>query len=186
ARLAAERRSHEQAASLLELANAVAGAPDDSSALLGDWAFMAALVEAAGNLVFQLIMNSVRELYLPHAEAFAALVADRETLGELYTRVARAIDERAGDARARALRRSGRRPPARLGRGSRRGARARAAPGRGQAVTDVLEADFCVIGAGAGGAVTAAELAEAGARVVVLEQGPSHDADEFSARPPEM
>ncbi len=53
-------------------------------------------------------------------------------------------------------------------------------------MTDVLEADFCVIGAGAGGAVTAAELAEAGARVVVLEQGPSHDADEFSARPPEM
>jgi|CZKG01.1.fsa_nt_gi GntR family transcriptional repressor for pyruvate dehydrogenase complex len=103
ARLAAERRSHEQAASLLELANAVAGAPDDSSALLGDWAFMAALVEAAGNLVFQLIMNSVRELYLPHAEAFAALVADRETLGELYTRVARAIDERDGDGAAAAI-----------------------------------------------------------------------------------
>jgi choline dehydrogenase-like flavoprotein len=51
---------------------------------------------------------------------------------------------------------------------------------------DVLDADFCVVGAGAGGAVVAAELAEGGARVVLLEQGPRHDADSFTARPPEM
>jgi choline dehydrogenase-like flavoprotein len=49
-----------------------------------------------------------------------------------------------------------------------------------------IEADVCVIGAGAGGAVAAAELAEGGARVVVLEQGPRHDADRFSAQPVEM
>ncbi|HYM55629.1 MAG TPA: GMC family oxidoreductase [Solirubrobacteraceae bacterium] len=49
-----------------------------------------------------------------------------------------------------------------------------------------LDADFCVIGAGAGGGVVAAELAEGGARVVVLEQGPLHDPDGFTARPPEM
>ncbi|HZV73593.1 MAG TPA: GMC family oxidoreductase [Conexibacter sp.] len=49
-----------------------------------------------------------------------------------------------------------------------------------------IEADVCVIGAGAGGAVAAAELAEGGASVVVLEQGPRHDADRFSARPLEM
>jgi choline dehydrogenase-like flavoprotein len=49
-----------------------------------------------------------------------------------------------------------------------------------------LEADFCVIGAGAGGAVAACELAEGGARVVVLEQGGAHDADEFTARPSQM
>lgn len=49
-----------------------------------------------------------------------------------------------------------------------------------------LTADVCVIGAGAGGAVVAAELAEGGARVVVLEQGPRHRADDFSARPPQM
>lgn len=49
-----------------------------------------------------------------------------------------------------------------------------------------LSADFCVIGAGAGGAVAAAELAEGGARVVLLEQGARHDADGFTARPPEM
>jgi choline dehydrogenase-like flavoprotein len=51
---------------------------------------------------------------------------------------------------------------------------------------EALDADFCVVGAGAGGAVVAAELAEGGARVVVLEQGPQHDPDGFTARPPEM
>ncbi len=49
-----------------------------------------------------------------------------------------------------------------------------------------IETDVCIVGAGAGGAVAAAELAEGGARVVVLEQGPRHDADDFSARPVEM
>ncbi len=49
-----------------------------------------------------------------------------------------------------------------------------------------IDADVCVIGAGAGGAVVAAELAEGGADVVVLEQGPRHEADRFSARPLEM
>ncbi len=47
-------------------------------------------------------------------------------------------------------------------------------------------ADVCVVGAGAGGAVLAAELAEGGARVTLLEQGPAHDPDGFTARPPEM
>lgn len=51
---------------------------------------------------------------------------------------------------------------------------------------DRIEADIVVIGAGAGGAVAAAELAEGGARVVILEQGPRHDPDGFTARPPEM
>jgi choline dehydrogenase-like flavoprotein len=53
-------------------------------------------------------------------------------------------------------------------------------------MSPAIDADVCVIGAGAGGAVTAAEMAEGGARVVVLEQGPLHDPDEFTARPPEM
>jgi GntR family transcriptional regulator, transcriptional repressor for pyruvate dehydrogenase complex len=95
ARLAAARRSQEQAASLLELADAIAHAGEDGAALLADWAFMAALVEASGNLVFQLIMNSVRELYLPHADAFAALVANRAELAPLYARAAEAVG--AGD-----------------------------------------------------------------------------------------
>lgn len=49
-----------------------------------------------------------------------------------------------------------------------------------------LRADVCVIGAGAGGAVVAAELAEGGLDVVVLEQGHRHDPDDFTARPPQM
>jgi choline dehydrogenase-like flavoprotein len=49
-----------------------------------------------------------------------------------------------------------------------------------------IDADVCIVGAGAGGAVAAAELAEGGAKVVVLEQGREHDADTFSARPVEM
>jgi choline dehydrogenase-like flavoprotein len=49
-----------------------------------------------------------------------------------------------------------------------------------------IGADVVVVGAGAGGAVAAAELAEGGARVVLLEQGPAHDADSFTARPTEM
>jgi choline dehydrogenase-like flavoprotein len=53
-------------------------------------------------------------------------------------------------------------------------------------LTTRLAADVCVVGAGAGGAVVAAELAEGGARVVVLEQGPARGAQDFTARPPEM
>jgi DNA-binding FadR family transcriptional regulator len=98
ARLAAARRSDEQARSLRELADAMAAAGDDSARLRADWAFMAGLVEAAGNLVFQLIMNSVRELYLERAEAFAALVAQGGSLAVLYARAATAVD--AGDADA--------------------------------------------------------------------------------------
>jgi choline dehydrogenase-like flavoprotein len=43
-----------------------------------------------------------------------------------------------------------------------------------------LDADVCVIGAGAGGAVVAAELAEGGMSVVVLEEGEWHEPDEFT------
>jgi choline dehydrogenase-like flavoprotein len=57
---------------------------------------------------------------------------------------------------------------------------------RSRACPSILEADVCVIGAGAGGAVIAAELAEGGANVVVLEQGPVHDPDGFSAQPLQM
>ncbi len=103
ARLAAERRSDAQAEELSELARALAGADEDASALLADWTFMAAMVEAAGNLVFQLIMNSVRELYLPHAGSFVALVSHREQLAPLYLDAAAAVSRRDGDAAAAAI-----------------------------------------------------------------------------------
>jgi len=103
ARLAAQRRSEEQALQLRELAAAVAGAEDTGARLAADWAFMAALVEAADNLVFQLIMNSVRELYLQRAEAFTALVSPAESLARLYARAASAIARRDPDGAPRAV-----------------------------------------------------------------------------------
>ena len=103
ARLAARRRSAEQAGSLLELAQAAADALDSQTALLADWAFMAALVEAAGNLVFQLIMNSVRELYLPRVEAFTALVSAADELAPLYLEAAQAIEDGDGERAVAAI-----------------------------------------------------------------------------------
>ena len=50
----------------------------------------------------------------------------------------------------------------------------------------LVRADACVIGTGAGGAPVAKELAEAGMRVVMLEEGEHHTADHFTARPREM
>lgn len=52
---------------------------------------------------------------------------------------------------------------------------------------DLVEhADVAVIGTGAGGAVVAAELAEAGARVIALEEGEHHTGRDFTARPLEQ
>lgn len=103
ARLAAGRRSDEQSAALIELGQAAADATDSQTALLADWAFMAALVEAAGNLAFQLIMNSVRELYLPRVEAFAGLVSDPLELAPLYLQTARAVQAGDGELAAAAV-----------------------------------------------------------------------------------
>ena len=103
ARLAAERRSDAQADEIAELARAVASAGDDHGALLADWHFMAAIVGATGNIVFQLIMNSVRELYLPRIGAFRGIVAHRDAWAPTYLRAAAAIEQRDGDAAAAAV-----------------------------------------------------------------------------------
>lgn len=103
ARLAAERRTPVQAEQLAELAAAVAAAVDDDTALLADWHFMETLVEASGNLVFRLIMNTVRRLYLPNAEAFRPVVADRLRLVGRYRRAAAAVAAGDGARAARAV-----------------------------------------------------------------------------------
>jgi choline dehydrogenase-like flavoprotein len=49
-----------------------------------------------------------------------------------------------------------------------------------------VRVDTCVIGAGAGGAPVAKELAEGGMSVAILEEGPRYTTDDFNARPRDM
>jgi DNA-binding FadR family transcriptional regulator len=103
ARLAARRRTDEQAKRLGRLAGQIAEAPDTPAAQLLDLAFMAELVEASDNVVFVLILNTVRRLYLDHADLLQAVVADRDRLAGLYARAARAIAEHAEGRAAGAI-----------------------------------------------------------------------------------
>jgi DNA-binding FadR family transcriptional regulator len=91
ARLAAQRRTPDHERALAELAGAFAAAPDDATAQMLDLAFMQTLIDAAGNLIFQLIINSIRELYLGHLERFRPIVADRASTAPLYAAAAAAI-----------------------------------------------------------------------------------------------
>ena len=84
--LAAERRSDDQARELTAIA---ATAATDQTA---DFAFFSTLVEAAGNVVFSLILNSVRAVYFEHAAFFAAMFAP--DLAPLYARAADAVQRR--------------------------------------------------------------------------------------------
>jgi DNA-binding FadR family transcriptional regulator len=102
AKLAARRRSEDQAQGLCDLAGAFAAADDEAGALRADWEFMAALVEAAGNLVFQLIMNSVRQLYLPNAASFVGMVQGGG-LAPLYARAAGSVRDRDAEGAAQSV-----------------------------------------------------------------------------------
>jgi GntR family transcriptional repressor for pyruvate dehydrogenase complex len=90
--LAAHRRSEEQAERLAALARGIAGAPDDAAAQAVDFAWATELAQAAGNLVFLLVLNAIRALYFEHA-ASLPVTARREELAPLYARAARAIGE---------------------------------------------------------------------------------------------
>jgi GntR family transcriptional regulator, transcriptional repressor for pyruvate dehydrogenase complex len=90
--LAASRRSPEQAELLGRLAREIAAAPDATAAQGFDLAFMATVIEAAGNLAFSLIANSIRDVYLQSLELFRAIVTRREELD--YAAVAAAIGAR--------------------------------------------------------------------------------------------
>jgi GntR family transcriptional regulator, transcriptional repressor for pyruvate dehydrogenase complex len=102
ARLAAERRTAAQARRLRELAERIADAGDEETAQTLDFAFFSEMVDAAGNVVYALVMNSIRELYFQRAELFRALVADHAELAPLYGRAAAAVEAgsaaRAGSA----------------------------------------------------------------------------------------
>jgi GntR family transcriptional repressor for pyruvate dehydrogenase complex len=103
ARLAAQRRSEQQADQIQEAVRAIGLAADDEAAQLADWAFVSAVVEASGNLVFQLLGNSVRRLYLARAPQFLAIVTGRDELEPLYEAVSDAIRDSDPDRAAEAM-----------------------------------------------------------------------------------
>lgn len=101
ARLAAERRTDDEARAIGELATRLRESEGAPAAQALDWELMALIVEASGNVVLRLIMNSIRALYLEHADAFRAVVGDLGELVPLYEDAAAAIA--AGDTEGAAI-----------------------------------------------------------------------------------
>jgi DNA-binding FadR family transcriptional regulator len=101
AALAAERRSTDQAERLRDLAAAFAAAPDAEAAQALDFAFVTELAQAANNLVFVLILNSIRALYFEHAAALPVTARPRD-LAPSYAEAADAVAGRDA-ARARSV-----------------------------------------------------------------------------------
>jgi GntR family transcriptional repressor for pyruvate dehydrogenase complex len=97
--LAAARRTDAESALLARLAGELGATADDAAAQGLDLAFMATVIEAARNLAFSLIANSIRDVYLQRLELFRPIVDGRDDLA--YAAVAAAIEERDA-ARARA------------------------------------------------------------------------------------
>src|SRR4051794_19672102 len=100
ARLAAERRSKDQAQRLETLAERIATAPDAAAAQALDFAFFSELVEAAGNVVLVLVMNSIRRVYFSRGELFVPIV---RIPPEPYARAAQAVKRRQPSAAERAV-----------------------------------------------------------------------------------
>ena len=90
ARLAAARRSDEQARAAAPARRRLAAARDDARRRASTSRSWRTVIDAAGNLVFTLIMNSIRELYLAAPRAASGRSSrDREALAPLYARRAR-------------------------------------------------------------------------------------------------
>src|SRR3954469_22186280 len=105
ARLAATRRMDDQAQALQETAQRIAHAPDATAAQALDWAFYATIVDAAGNLVLALVMNSIRHVYFQRADLFAKVVDNHHELAPLYARAARPTAQPDPDEAAPAVKR---------------------------------------------------------------------------------
>src|SRR4051812_7127812 len=102
ARLAATHRSDDQSQALQQTAERVKEAPDTAAAQALDWAFYSTIVDAAGNLVLALVMNSIRHVYFQRADLFAQVVDDHEELAPLYAEAAAAIAQKEPEQAARA------------------------------------------------------------------------------------
>ena len=103
AALAAERRSDQAAADLVDIARAASSATDGPTAQAADFAFFAGVIDAAQNIVYALVMNSIRPVYFEHAQLFAPIVASGVGLGPLYEEAAEAIARGDGDGALRAV-----------------------------------------------------------------------------------
>jgi DNA-binding FadR family transcriptional regulator len=90
--LAAARADAQRAAQISELAAALTAAPDAASAALIDFAFFTEIARSAENIVFLLIVNTIRSVYLEHAELIP-VTADHQPLAPMYVSLARAISE---------------------------------------------------------------------------------------------
>lgn len=100
--LAAERCSDAGADRLAVLAGEFARTDDADAATAAriDFAFFTEVADAAGNIVFVLILNAIRDLYFAHLSAIPVTARPAE-LAPLYGRLATAIGEdRPDDARA--------------------------------------------------------------------------------------
>jgi DNA-binding FadR family transcriptional regulator len=101
ARLAAERSTNP--GRLVEIAERLAEAGSAKEAQQIDFAFFSELVEASDNVVFVLILNSIRKLYFDRAELFHPLVEDRAELAPLYARAAAHVAAGEPDGAAEAV-----------------------------------------------------------------------------------
>lgn len=95
--LAAERAAAPRARAIAALADSFAGAADARMAAELDFAFFTEVAEAAGNLVFLLILNAIRGTYFEHLDELP-VAADVAGLAPGYAAIASAIA--AGDAEA--------------------------------------------------------------------------------------
>lgn len=103
ARLAAQRRSDDQSARIARLATRLADEHDVVAAQAIDFEFYEEVAGASGNLVFSMILNTTRDLYLQNAALFTAVVGNRDRLLPLYAATADAIERRDADAAAAAI-----------------------------------------------------------------------------------
>ena len=94
--LAAQRADAEQAQRLGTIAVQIAAAGDEREATaLLDFAFFTTIAQAAGNVVFELILNAIRAVYFEHLDAIPVTARAAE-LVPLYERLAAAVAS--GDA----------------------------------------------------------------------------------------
>jgi GntR family transcriptional repressor for pyruvate dehydrogenase complex len=95
--LAAERRDEPRGRAIAALAERFAHAQDARTAAELDFAFFTEVAEGAGNVVFLLILNGIRDVYFEHLDELP-VAADVAGLAPGYAALARAIV--AGDAEA--------------------------------------------------------------------------------------